>query len=374
MADLRSTASTWTPPHETNTRAAWDGVYPNQPASRIHVEAASYAGKPVFFEIKNEWDSSPDKRLVSERFGPGLIILLVTVFITVMVGSTLLAWRNLRLGRGDRKGALRLAIFVFGIAVIRWIFVDHHVAAIDEPLNFITKIQQALFWAVFYWVVYVAFEPFVRRRWPGRIISWSRLLAGGFRDPLVGRDLLIGAVFGLAVIFCDFFLVDLVPRWMGRTPQIPWWDFPATPLLGIHSAAHGLTQLVSAALLQSFVLLFLFFLLYILLRRDLLAAIAEWLLVSTALTLAHDNLSGMPFAAVSGFMVVWVLYRYGLLALIAALFFLHLVIFFPITSRFTAWYAGDFVIAVTLLLAVALYGFYTSLAGQPIFRGAIPDE
>jgi len=66
--------------------------------------------------------------------------------------------------------------------------------------------------------------------------------------------------------------------------------------------------------------------------------------------------------------------RYGLLALISALFFLHLTIFYPITSEFSAWYASDFVLGLIVALAIAVFGFYTSLAGQPLFRGAIPDD
>jgi hypothetical protein len=83
---------------------------------------------------------------------------------------------------------------------------------------------------------------------------------------------------------------------------------------------------------------------------------------------------GIPFACVAAGLVVWVLYRYGLLALITAIFFLHLMIFFPITSDFSAWYAGDFVLALLISLALAAFGFYTSLAGEPLFRGARLDD
>jgi hypothetical protein len=68
------------------------------------------------------------------------------------------------------------------------------------------------------------------------------------------------------------------------------------------------------------------------------------------------------------------LYRYGLLALVSAIFFLHLNIFFPITSEFSAWYAGDFVAALALSLALAVYGFYTSLAGQPLLGGRLLED
>jgi hypothetical protein len=53
---------------------------------------------------------------------------------------------------------------------------------------------------------------------------------------------------------------------------------------------------------------------------------------------------------------------------------LHLVIFYPITSDFSAWYAADFVLALLISLALAGFGFYTSLAGQPLFRASLPDD
>jgi hypothetical protein len=39
--------------------------------------------------------------------------------------------------------------------------------------------------------MYMALEPVVRRRWPEVLVSWSRLLAGRLRDPLVGSHILM---------------------------------------------------------------------------------------------------------------------------------------------------------------------------------------
>jgi serine/threonine-protein kinase len=375
QSKFQPVAPTWTPPHESTTRAAWDGSYPDQPELKIHVEAASFEGKPIYFEILDVWDRPQEPRTYLAGFRErALVVLLLSVFIIVIVGSAFLAWRNLRLGRGDRKGAFRLASFVFIVLFLNWLFTAHHVAAEDEALNFIVSIQKVVAWSFFFWVVYMAFEPFVRKRWPGRIISWSRLMAGGFRDPLVGRDILIGAVFGLGVVLCNFYLGDLVPRWFGYPARIPWFDFPATQLLGIRSFFYGMTQQVYAGLFQGFILLFFLLLMYIILRKERLAAIAVWLIMSVALSLTNDTAVAIPFACVSAFLVTWVLYRYGLLALITAVFFLHLIIFFPITSDLSAWYAGDFVLVLIVSLALVVFGFYSSLAGQPLFRGAIPDE
>lgn len=374
-AKLQSVTPNWTPPHESTVRAAWEGSYPDQLALKLHVEAALYDGKPVYFEIIDSWDRPPEPQpSLGSIQSRTIIIFLLTVFITVLLGSAFLAWRNLRLGRGDRKGAFRLAAFVFVAFFMLWLFTGHHVPTEREALSFLWSLQRALFWGGFFWIVYIAFEPFVRRRWPARIISWNRVLAGGFRDPLVGRDILIGAVFGFGTVLCQLYLVDLIPRWFGRPPRTPWFDFPATRLLGLESFAGGFIGQIFGTLVFAFVLLFLFFLLYIVLRKELLATIATWVILWVLGSLAHGTLAGIPFAGMTAFLIVWVLFRYGLLALIAALFFNHIIVFFPITSEFTAWYATDFVLALVIAMALVLWGFYTSLAGQPLFRNAFADD
>jgi serine/threonine-protein kinase len=72
----------------------------------------------------------------------------------------------------------------------------------------------------FVWLLYIALEPQVRRVWPETMIGWSRLLAGRVRDPLVGRDVLVGVLvaIGNALILG---LHTLILRWSGRAPQFP---------------------------------------------------------------------------------------------------------------------------------------------------------
>jgi hypothetical protein len=115
-------------------------------------------------------------------------------------------------------------------------------------------------------------------------------------------------------------------------------------------------------------------LVYIVLRRERLAAFVVWVIMAVALSLTHETVAGVPFACVAAALVTLLLFRYGLLALISAVFFLHLAIFFPITSDFSAWYAGDFVLDLIILVALAVFGFYTSLAGEPLFRKGLLDH
>jgi hypothetical protein len=49
-------------------------------------------------------------------------------------------------------------------------------------------------------------------------------------------------------------------------------------------------------------------------------------------------------------------------------------VFFPITTELTAWYATDFTIALAILVLAVAYGFYNSLAGQPLFSGRLLED
>src|SRR5262249_36833085 len=56
-----------------------------------------------------------------------------------------------------------------------------------------------LFISSLVWILYIALEPHVRRRLPHILISWTRVISGQIKDPLVGRDVLIGCAAALVV-------------------------------------------------------------------------------------------------------------------------------------------------------------------------------
>ena len=191
----------WLPSEPFDAREDWDGSYAGTPDVPIHVGAASWLGKPVWFEIISPW--SRPARMQAATDAAGRIardVAIMFIILSVMMTGVLLARRNLRLGRGDRRGALRVALFTSVFFLLEWLFLAHHVAAVgDEFEAFLLAVAQGVFSGVFIWLIYVAIEPIARRRWPDLLISWSRLLAGRFRDPLVGRDVLVGILFGSGV-------------------------------------------------------------------------------------------------------------------------------------------------------------------------------
>jgi hypothetical protein len=379
LSKFQLTTSQWTPPHGYDVRAAWHGTYPDAPDIPIRIEAAGYRGSLVYFEIVAPWrrpaQQVPIQLSFAERMGTPL--LLSFYFGALIVGS-LLAWQNLRLGRGDRKGALRLAFFIFTLRVIYWAFYAHHVNAFGEVANLLSGLQTAVFEGCFVGVMYLALEPFLRRRWPERIISWNRLLTGQIRDPLVGRDVLIGAAFG-AGILALFTLQELLPFWFGG-PSSP---MPSTsPLLHTFGLVgwDGFMVLMLAAIRSSllFGLIVVFIVLFfsMLLRRNWLGITVAWLLFAGFFLVRSIDLgiAGALFTLVAPTIIVLVVVRFGLLAFMVVMLFPHLRNFFPVTTDISVWYAGNFIVALILLLGLAVWAFYTSLGGQKVLSGKLLQE
>ncbi|MGI8732372.1 MAG: protein kinase domain-containing protein [Pyrinomonadaceae bacterium] len=372
--NFQPVASTWVPLHAYDSRVAWDGSDPAQPAEKIHVEAAAFRGKPVYFETIYPWDHPLRQEEPPESSGAKiLVIMLIAIILIALVGSFVLARRNLYQGRGDRRGATRVALVFFASQMLVWLFVAHHNGLPEREFDvFFLYLATSTFSGTFLWLLYVGLEPFLRKRWPSWIISWSRLLAGDYRNPLVGRDILIGAVVGAGMTLMQ--LVAHVAPWVVGQPSELMTN-PGSLVLSTHIFFFRLTTQLSGALFLAFIATFLLLLFFAVLRRELPALILLWLLTTVMTSLVSDStLMMVPFIALSDLLLVFALKRFGLLALSAALFFAHLSVFYPITTELSAWYAIHFTIALVLCIALAAYGFYISLGGQKLLSGKLLEE
>jgi hypothetical protein len=364
----------WTPLLYADARTAWRGALPERPEVAMRIEAAAYRGKPVSWEVIGPWDRParmvPQSSTQGEKVANVLLIVLLVVLIG---GGAFFARRNLRMGRGDRRGASRLAGLVFSLMAAVWIFSEHHVPALLETYLFFLFACLALYFSGLLWLLYIALEPFVRRRWPVSLISWNRLLSGGFRDPLVGRDLLVGCVFGVVQLLLGH-LFYFAAFWTGAPPDPPY----AGPL-HIFTGARAIVPLVSYSLVDCIFFglasLFVLFLLRVLLRSGWAAAIVFILILTAAFGLYSDALLlSVISAALSWGACLWVLVRYGLSATITGFLFELLILWFPITTQLSAWYSGTGLAGLALLLALTVYAFHTSLGGRPLFgRVSIED-
>jgi hypothetical protein len=364
--------SSWVPPDYSDTRRAWNGVYPENPAVPIRVEAAAYRGKPVFFQIVEPWTASSSmERNESES---SLMVALSLWILAILLGGVVLARRNLRLGRGDGKGAFRFGLFVFTIPLVSWVVAGDHVADLPEVLRLLLMTGAfSVFVGVAAWLLYMALEPYARRLWPDILISWSRLLAGRIRDPLVGRDILTGALVGVAINLL-FGFSEYVSQWVGYPPGLGG-IMVLQSLLGPGALASAVINNLANALLSSMMIMMMLLLFRVILRKQWLAVSAFFLSWTSilALGLDHSWVSIWFLLIVHALMLV-VLLRYGLLASIA-MFTFHLMSFRLVsTLDLSAWYGRGSLITLLLLAALAAYAFYISLAGRPLLKDAILDE
>lgn len=192
------TEALWNPESVTDARAAWTGILAEMPDTPVRVEAAAYRGKVVFFKLIFPW-TKPNQ--FQSRGSSRLFFILFPV--ALFLGAVLLAWRNYRQKKGDRQGAIRLVVFLFVGQMLHWLLTASHLPTIDELGLLGQAARRSLFSSAIVWALYIALEPYVRRRWPTSLITWSRVVAGKITDPLVGRDLLIGIL--LRALLCAAF-------------------------------------------------------------------------------------------------------------------------------------------------------------------------
>ena len=189
-------ASSWAPQMTTDETAAWTGAYPEQPDLPIRLEAAAYRGRLVSLRSLGPWPL--------ENPLPGSDLAVAMLPFAILIGTLLVGWYNVRTGRIDRRGATRLTVLIFSLSIVEWILGAHHALDGDEFQQFRNALSQAMMAACSMGLAYLAIEPHIRRRWPGVLVSWSRLIAGRWRDPLVGRDLLVGLALGTASTLAGF--------------------------------------------------------------------------------------------------------------------------------------------------------------------------
>ncbi len=197
-----------TPSAYADERKAWTGTLPDTKIA-VRIEAAGYRGRPVLFEIVAPWTQAPRDPGRGGGGGGGNN----PIFIYVLIGAAAVAaWANVRRGSADRHGAFRLAAFTFLLLLGIWILNTHVDDVADEQQRFFTGTGVALFVAGVLYLLYLGLEPFVRRSWPTMLVGWSRVLAGRIRDPLIGRDVLLGVAIGAALALMNTMTVVLPAR------------------------------------------------------------------------------------------------------------------------------------------------------------------
>jgi tRNA A-37 threonylcarbamoyl transferase component Bud32 len=354
-----------------DSRLAWRGSMPEHPDLDVFVEAAFYAGRPVFFRVFAPWTSDPVPVKPRRAFSP--VDAYDIFIITMLLAAIPLARHNLRQGRGDRRGAWRLAVFAFLCRVTSALLTAHHVPVFAvESATIIAVVARSLWFGGTTWLLYIALEPLVRRTWPEMLVSWTRLLSGAARDSLVARDILLSTAITSSLAAAVIALAALA-----RPGSIAAVEPSLAPLLGFSQCFASTALALNNGVRFGLVALLLFLLLRRLRRlRGVAPACVGIVLAVIAYTSLVDDIATVNsialLMALSVGASILLLVRLGQLALVLALF-LDIVVglLFPGTTRLTGWYAGcTWWVTITLAFLTG-YGVYYSTGGRPFGEGAL---
>jgi serine/threonine-protein kinase len=369
-ASLRRVKSQWVPPVGADCRAAWESVSSGAIETQIHVEAAGYGGRTVWFRIlypstepaSRGAAAQTDLRRLSASMGGSLVL-------SIIVAGIVIARRNLRLGRGDSRGAKRIALIVFLLGYASSLLAGHYVGSPEMAREVLLFGGFPLMIAASTWVFYLALEPYLRRMWPQLLVSWVRLLDGRVRDPLVARDALVGLLVGVG----SYLLAQTYQLGSERlglaAPVIdtvagPPIDTTLFALTGARQACSNLVAFVVAGILFTLGPLVLLLLLRIATRRQWIAIVAFVVMMSVVgIPNGVDPRGWIVMAALDNALTLFALFRFGIVTAAVGSLVALLLRCYPMTVDPSAWYVGGTLIVLAVIGAIATYGLRFSVVG-----------
>jgi hypothetical protein len=361
----------WEPPVYADDVIVYE---PKADGSPGRVVIGRNRGRLVYFHAGSA-GGGDSRQLVSARQvaqSQNVLLQVISVRllnVVVLFAAIFLALRNLRLGRANSRGALRFATTLGLFWILLWPFAFHHVSSLPREVDLaVVFLLRWIGLILRFWLYYLALEPYVRRYWPDVLIAWTRALDGRFRDPLLGREVLVGCLTG-AVLAHLLAVLSGVSEWSGSSLL---FDLNFDPDSSSRVAA-TLCYTAGKCLYSSVWSLLILFLWRLTLRDARLAVIAftlYWMAIpatagATVLVVTAWGVAFIGFA--------WLITRFGLLAGCSYWFAYLTLSVFLVTPDLTAWYGMATLVPLVTVAAVALYGFYTStLAALPAF-GAQPS-
>jgi serine/threonine-protein kinase len=376
MAEFTTVPPRWTPRIYADQRMAWEGPMPGAAAARVRVEAAAYRGRPVVYQVIWPWTVP----LRMEQARPSALLRTLAVggavlLVVILVGAVALARSNLMSGRADASGASRVALCLMAVWVAAWALGARHSLAADSEMTlFLSSLAFAMLNVGFTWLFYLGLEPFVRRLCPEMLIGWTRLLRAQYRDPLVGRDVLIGCAVGVLFVVVSA-LSPVVAGLIAGIPAVPRVS-SAAYLLGAEHSVSWLLRVIPNALQIAMIGTFVYVVLLALVRRRMVA-IASLALLFSAVILSEGGDENvwltLLFAAMLVLPLLYAFIRYGLLALATSMAVNQALQIAPLTLDLTTPHALASTLAIVLVGGLASYAFYISRPGGGLFRRLLPS-
>lgn len=356
---LREVEPTRAPDAYADQRHAWVGPVA-EGGVVVHVHGSSIGEQVVSFDVLYPWDEGYDGAEpvppFSRNSGVAEPYVLVPAVLLIIAGIAWQARRVQQRGEADVRGAARVATLVGVVGgVIRLLdpnLVSGNYVVLHTAL--LTVIGSAL---LTYWG-YLTLEPFSRRFLPGAMTSWVRAVRGRFDDPLVARDVFVGATMGVVVVglLRLGFVVEGIPSVQPLSSEAFSSVAAALRRLSGPLAGAPIQLLLFAGLVKLFGR-----------RRRLASGVV---IVGWAATLAIGAVGiggGVAVGAalaLGGALFGLALTRGGLLAFVVFLSCQNLVEAVALTADPERWYATSGYVAVAVVAGLIAYGWRYGVAGS----------
>jgi serine/threonine-protein kinase len=350
----------WYPRIPSDVLFAWDVPHAGK---NVRVEAATFRGRPVYFKVVPVWDIEKPAGTSTEGVLPesagrveavNLGIMLISVFVCIF-----LTRRNLRLKRGDLRGAWRAGLCVFVLMTFNQLVASHWIMDSFWQWDlFFTSLGIGAAYGIVFMLLYLSAEPFLRRTWPEPLVSWTRLVNGQYRDPMIGRDVLMGTVIGLAIAAVSELMYAL-PHWFSVQGITPPFNFD---VLGGNLMFLGqITRQWTSPFINTMGILVFVLIAWKIVRLKWIALTLTFI-TYTVIMLAPENPLGLlPFSIAIAALGMFAVIRYGALAIFVALGMREIFSLSAITLDLHRWYAYQTPILILVVLAITAYGFLLSI-------------
>jgi serine/threonine-protein kinase len=358
IANFKGAEPTGLPMVTFDQRMEWTGMIEQQMSHVFRVRAAAYRGMPVHFDLSVDWGAERGGGAPERQPWGDWLFLALSGSAYVFAGW--MAWKNWRAGRTDRAGAWRLGLLVAAGAMFTNLLAAHYNTL--RNLNRATQnwLAISVFVGVWFGAMYMALEPHVRRRWPKMLVGWTRLFAGKWRDPLVGRHVLYGVAGAMAVSLLSA-AGGMAEKELRLDPVVG--DLQA--LTGVRFQIAAVVAMFANTIGSATQLLFLLLGLRELLRNQWVAMVLT-ACVFGAMGAFNSGLPGFTFAigfVMNGLLILY-LFRFGFLAMVVAIGGFTILQHFPPTLHWMHWYASYWTLGLLSIGAATVYGLAVATAGQ----------
>ncbi len=327
-------------------------------------------GSPTFFAAGTQPKEDSPVRGGEKIVGASQRSIVITaqrmLFLLLFVITVPIGLRKLCTARIDYHGVVQIAIVIVLLEIAAAVLhLERSVSFYDGLSRLCMAVVRGAGIAGLFGIFYLAVDAYARRFWPHLLVTWNRLLLHRFGDPDVRFHTLIGACVGCWWAFvtaAERAIVsitgqDVRPMFSGERV--------AEKLHGVTAALASYLGCVEQSLIYGLLFLLLLVVVRTWIRHPAWAAVVCALLMAPVVVPrgANSYTAWLAMGLCGVVVCVWIMVRYGLLAMVVAIFVSAVLNATPMNVSSHAWTAGISMCAIIIVVCFIAYGAVWRPAG-----------